>query len=273
MPASPTRAERHPRERWSAGLTATAAGGSRECDGSLHPHMGIDAPLPTARRRGGTRLPRTHQARVRPGGTPDIDEIRRKARFFRDRAELRSWFGRHHATETELWIAYYKQGVDARAVTYTEAVEEALCFGWIDGQVRSLGERAYANRYTPRKPGSRWSRVNVRKAKELLEGGRMDPAGAAAFSAGGTSRPARYRYERSPREFSPELQQRFRSHRKGWTFFAQQPMGYRRTAVRWVMGARRPATRLQRLEVLMAASNRAERIDWIHPGRRRSAPG
>jgi uncharacterized protein YdeI (YjbR/CyaY-like superfamily) len=229
--------------------------------------------MPGDSRRGGARLPRAHLARPAPGSTPEIDEIRQKARFFRDRSELRSWLERHHATETELWIAYYKRGVDARAVTYLEAVEEALCFGWIDGQVRSLGERAYANRYTPRKPGSRWSRVNVRKAKQLLEGGRMHPAGAAAFTVGRTNRPTSYLFEQAPRELSPDLRRRFRSHPKGWTFFVQQPPGYRQTAVRWVMSAKRPATVMRHFEVLMAASCRGERMDWTHPGRRRTPPG
>ena len=105
------------------------------------------------------------------------EEIRGKARFFSSPEELRRWFEKHHATEKELWIGYYKRGTGRKGVSYLEAVEEALCFGWVDGQVRSLDDRSYANRYTPRRPESRWSQVNVRKVGELRRAGRMRPAG------------------------------------------------------------------------------------------------
>jgi hypothetical protein len=102
-------------------------------------------------------------------------------RFFRRREQLRVWFEEHHSTAKEIWIGYYKRGVVKRGVTYAEAVEEALCFGWIDGQVRSIDESSYANRYSPRRPGSRWTQTNLQKAEELIRSGRMHPAGLEIY--------------------------------------------------------------------------------------------
>ncbi|HZY92977.1 MAG TPA: hypothetical protein VFG07_09455 [Thermoplasmata archaeon] len=108
---------------------------------------------------------------------------RPQARFFRTRASLRAWFVAHHATAPELWIGYYKRGVNRKSVNYLEAVEEAMCFGWVDGLLRSLDHESYANRYTPRRPGSHWTDANVKKARALIADGRMRPAGLRVFRA------------------------------------------------------------------------------------------
>jgi uncharacterized protein YdeI (YjbR/CyaY-like superfamily) len=184
------------------------------------------------------------------------------ARFFADRRALREWFVQNHATASELWIGYYKKGVDARAVTYAEAVEEALCFGWIDGQIRSLDARRYTNRYTPRKPRSRWSAVNLRKVEELRKAGRMHPAGIAARDRG---QPAGYLFEQAARSLARDLESRFRSDERAWSGFQAQPPGYRATGVKWVMSAVRPETRVRRLRALMAVSRRKGRIDPLQP--------
>lgn len=104
------------------------------------------------------------------------------ARHFRTRAALRAWYERHHATTTELWVAYYKKGVDAVGVGYAEAVEEAICFGWIDGRLTSIDARSYANRYTPRRPGSHWTEGNLSLYRRLRRAGRVRAAGRLAFA-------------------------------------------------------------------------------------------
>lgn len=119
-------------------------------------------------------------------------DVRAKARFFASQEALRRWFEEHHATAKEIWIAYPKKGTRGRGISYLEAVEEALCFGWVDGRLRSLDERSYANRYTPRRPGRRWSETNVARFRELQRSGRVHRAGAAAFrrrAASGSDEP------------------------------------------------------------------------------------
>jgi uncharacterized protein YdeI (YjbR/CyaY-like superfamily) len=201
------------------------------------------------------------------GPADALAQIRRRVRFFGSPSDLRAWFERNHASETELWIGYYKKGAPAKGVTYAEAVEEALCFGGIDGQVRSLDERTYTNRYTPRRRGSRWSQVNLRKARELAATGRMHAAGTAAFSEGGAGRPARYLFEETREDLPEELRRRFRADPAGRARFSRQPTGYRRAAARWVMSARRAETVERRLRALVAASRRGQRIDRMSPGR------
>ena len=211
-------------------------------------------PLPT-----GPSAPRTD------GSVTETAEVRLRARFFSSRERLRQWFERNHESANELWIAYYKKGVPRTAVSYPEAVEEALAFGWVDGQVRSLDEESYANRYTPRRPGSRWSRANVRKVLALRREGVMRPAGLAAFARRDPRRPAGYTFEERPRELAPGLRRRFEQETGAWAFFARLPPSYRRTAIFWVMSARRDETRLRRLEAVIAHSRRRQRIDLLSP--------
>jgi len=196
------------------------------------------------------------------------------AAFFRTRRDLRRWFELHHASARELWIGYPKAGRGASGVTYAEAVEEALCFGWIDGQVRSLGPDRYANRYSPRRPGSRWSRVNVAKAEALLRAGRMQPAGTLAFSQRERGR-AGYSFEERPHSLGTELEKVFRARPDAWSFYSLQPPGYRRTTAFWVRSAREATTRLRRLDRLIECSATGCRLDLLAPFRlsRRPAEG
>jgi uncharacterized protein YdeI (YjbR/CyaY-like superfamily) len=184
---------------------------------------------------------------------------------------LRRWFEKNHASTDELWIGYYKKGTGKPAVTYLEAVEEALCFGWIDGQVRSLDDLRYANRYTPRRSGSRWSRVNVAKVEELIRRGRMHAAGLRAFSERSRAR-AGYSFEGRPIVLASGLLAEFRRHRGAWRFFQSQPPSYRKTATFWVMSARRDETRRRRLSIVVDRSDRGLRIDLLSPGRRTVRP-
>ncbi|MGP8077848.1 MAG: YdeI/OmpD-associated family protein [Thermoplasmata archaeon] len=192
--------------------------------------------------------------------------------FFPQRERLRAWFEENHATAKELWIGYFKQGSGKGGVTYAEAVEEALCFGWIDGQVRSLDEESYANRYTPRRPGSRWSRTNVTKAKELERAGRLRPAGLRAFRARDPAQPAGYSFEERPQGLSAPMQRDLRAAPKAWRFYRAQPPYYRRMTAFWVMSARREATRRGRLQALIDRSALGRRIDLLSPPSPRKAP-
>jgi uncharacterized protein YdeI (YjbR/CyaY-like superfamily) len=189
-------------------------------------------------------------------------------RFFATCDELHGWFEEHGAEAKELWIAYYKRGSGRNSVTYPEAVLEALCFGWIDGQVRRIDEHSYTNRFTPRGAKSTWSLVNVANALRLIREGRMRPSGRAAFEARAPERTGVYRYETGPPRDLPldaTTRSEFRGHAKAFAFFSAQPPGYRREMERWIMDARRPPTRARRLAALVAASQAGRRVDPVHP--------
>lgn len=195
-------------------------------------------------------------------------EMRSKVRFFARRELLRGWFEENHRSATELWIGYFKKGAEGTSVTYLEAVEEALCFGWIDGQVRSLDETRYANRYTPRRPGSRWSQSNVTKVGELSRAGRMHAAGLKIFAERDLREPGGYSSRNRPKELSPSLAREFRAVTGAWRFFQAQAPSYRRTVTFWVMSAHREDTRRRRLRALIDDSARGRRMDLLRPGAR-----
>ena len=172
--------------------------------------------------------------------------------FFAAPDEFRAWLEAHHATESELLVGFHKKATGKRSMTWTEAVREALCFGWIDGVRRSLDDERYVNRFTPRKPRSNWSAVNVRHVEELIREGRMHPAGLAAFEAREQRRTGVYSYEnRHEAKLDAEQEARFRAHAAAWEFFSSQPPGYRQTAIFWVVSAKRPETQSKRLGTLI----------------------
>ncbi len=167
---------------------------------------------------------------------------------------------KHHATKDELFVGFYKKGSGLASMTWPEAVDEALCFGWIDGVRRSLDEASYMNRFTPRRPRSVWSAVNIARAHALIAEGRMRPAGLAAFERRNEARSKQYSFERESVAFEPALAARLKQDRAAARFFHAQPPGYRKTATWWVMSAKQEATRLRRMETLIADSARGERI-------------
>ena|SRR5829696_1703070 len=172
--------------------------------------------------------------------------------FFARPAEFRRWLERHHASESELLVGFYKKGSGRPSITWPESVDEALCFGWIDGVRRSAGDDAYTIRFTPRKPTSIWSAVNVRNVARLVAEGRMQPAGLAAFAARSPERTAVYSFDRQhPPHFDADMEKRFREHRDAWSFWESQPPGYRKTATHWVVSAKRDETRERRLQQLI----------------------
>ncbi len=185
-----------------------------------------------------------------------------KARFFKSAADFRAWLEKNHATATELWVGLYKKHVAHRGLTYQEAVLEALCFGWIDSVMRRIDDESHMQRFTPRKPGSVWSNVNVAHVERLTHEGRMAPAGLAAFAARTAAKTGLYSFERKQAaEFPPALLRLFKANAAAWKFFNAQPPGYRRLATHHVASAKQEATRQRRLEKLIAASAAGVRID------------
>jgi uncharacterized protein YdeI (YjbR/CyaY-like superfamily) len=175
--------------------------------------------------------------------------------FFASPAEFRAWLERHHDGERELLVGYYRKGSGRPSMTWAESLDEALCFGWIDGVRRSIDGESYSIRFTPRQKRSIWSAVNIKRVGELRELGRMTAAGEAAFGRRTDDRSAVYSHEqRKHPEFEPEQQQRLQAEAAAWAWFQQQAPSYRRQATHWVTSAKRPETRERRLSGLIADS-------------------
>ena len=180
--------------------------------------------------------------------------------FFESGAELRRWFRKHHRKSSELWVGFYKKGSGRPSVTWPESVREALCFGWIDGVRKSLDEASYTIRFTPRKPTSNWSLVNIRLAEELMAKGLLQRAGLAAFAARSEKRSGGYTYEQTDETAEEHVEREMKQNRRAWAFFASQPSWYRRTTARWAMSAKREETRQRRLAALIEDSGRGVTI-------------
>lgn len=173
-------------------------------------------------------------------------------RFFRDAEAFGRWLASHHASESELWVGLYKKHAAHRGMTYPQAVDEALCWGWIDGVMRRMDDDRTMQRFTPRKAKSTWSLVNLAKVAALKKAGRMRPPGLAAFQARDPARTGIYSFEVAPAKFSPAQTVRFQKNKRGWTWFIGQAPSYRRVATHWVVSAKQEATRVRRLESLIA---------------------
>jgi uncharacterized protein YdeI (YjbR/CyaY-like superfamily) len=196
-----------------------------------------------------SKKPRTKQATKAP--TP---------RFFATPADLRAWFKRNAATEKELWLGFHKRKTGTPSVTWPESVDEALCVGWIDGIRKSLGETSYVIRFTPRRAGSRWSLVNVRRMKALEKEGRLTPAGRAAFSKRDEKKTGTYSYEREHANFTRAQLSLFRRNAAAWQFWDAQPPWYRRVATHWVASAKKDETRQRRMALLIQDCAAGKRI-------------
>jgi uncharacterized protein YdeI (YjbR/CyaY-like superfamily) len=180
--------------------------------------------------------------------------------YFTSAAKFRQWLEKNHATATELLAGFYKKSSGKPSITYQEALDEALSFGWIDGIRKSVDENRYTIRFTPRKPGSIWSNVNIKRANELSALGRMGLAGLAAFEARKAEKSGVYSYENRPRQLSAEYEKIFRTNKQAWAYFQSQAPYYRRTASAWVMTAKKEETRLRRLATLIEDSAQRRRI-------------
>ena len=171
-------------------------------------------------------------------------------RIFPSAADFRSWLEANHDAARELWVGYYKKGVPKTSMTYAESVDEALCFGWIDGLTRRVDEEVYTIRFTPRRKTSNWSAINIAKIAELSKAGRMHPAGMRAFEERDQRKDA-YANLSSAQELPRELLERFKADADAWSAWQRRPPGFRRQATRWVMSAKRAETRERRLTQLI----------------------
>jgi uncharacterized protein YdeI (YjbR/CyaY-like superfamily) len=178
-----------------------------------------------------------------------------KPRFFPTPATFWAWLEENHQTAKELIVGFHKKASGRKSITWPESVDEALCFGWIDGVRRSLGDHIYTIRFTPRRPTSNWSAVNVARVAELTKLGRMRPAGLRAFEARRPEKTGVYAFERKQAAMLTTVQEeRLRANRKAAAFFDAQPPWYRRTAIHWVISAKREETRDRRLAILIRDS-------------------
>lgn len=183
--------------------------------------------------------------------------------FFKTGTAFRRWLEKHHNTRTELWVGFHKRNSGKPSITYPEALDEALCFGWIDGVRKRINEDSYKQRFSPRKPRSIWSNINVKHVERLKNEGRMQPAGLEAYAAKDPKRTGIYSFENRPKELSPEYRKRFRANKSAWEFFENQPPYYKNLMIFRVMGAKKEETRLRRLDQLITSSAKGERVGII----------
>ena len=193
-----------------------------------------------------------------------------RPRAFASVSAFRAWLEKNHDARRELLVRCYKNHARDRGMTYFEALDEALCFGWIDGVRRSVDRDTFSVRFSPRKARSQWSLVNTRRAEKLLAAGRMQPAGLAAFEARNPKSSRLSSFESRPAELAPALAKRLRGHERAWAFFQAQPPWYRRTAAFWVMSAKREETRDKRFSVLLGSSAKRTTIPLLTRAPKRS---
>lgn len=174
-----------------------------------------------------------------------------EARYFRTPAEFRRWLHTHHAKETELWVGFHKVGSGEASITWPQSVDEALCYGWIDGRRQRIDETRYRIRFSPRKSSSIWSAVNVRRMAELEKAGLVQPAGAKAFAAMRADRTQVYSHERRPESLDSPYREQLQAHAAAAAFFDAQNASYRRACCNWVNGAKQEATRQRRNDSLV----------------------
>jgi uncharacterized protein YdeI (YjbR/CyaY-like superfamily) len=192
-----------------------------------------------------------------------------RPKYFPTPAEFRKWLEGHHDTAIELLVGFKKRACGKLSITWPEAVDQALCFGWIDGVRRSIDEESYCVRFTPRKPGSVWSRVNIARFRKLEAKQVVMPAGATAFEEG-HERTEHYSYENAPRELTGSDRARFKANAKAWAYFQSSAPSYRKVALWWVLSAKRPETRARRLATLIADSAAGRKLRAVDIGRKKA---
>jgi uncharacterized protein YdeI (YjbR/CyaY-like superfamily) len=188
-----------------------------------------------------------------------------KIEFFATPADFRKWLEENHQTAKELLVGYYKKGSGRPSMTWPESVDEALCFGWIDGIRRNVDEESYSIRFTPRRASSTWSAVNIARVKELSEKGLMQPAGLAAFAARKENKSGIYSYEQRSAELDEPYAKKFRENKAAWELYQAQPASYRKAANWWVLSAKKEETRQKRLETLIEISAQGRRLPQLTP--------
>lgn len=186
------------------------------------------------------------------------------AKFFPTPADFRNWFEANHENETELLVGFYKKDTGKASITWPESVDQALCFGWIDGIRRKIDEESYSIRFTPRKKGSNWSAVNIKRVAELTEQGLMKPVGLKVFEQRKEDKSIIYSYEqRDKAVLNPEHEAQFKANQKAWDWFHAQAPSYQKSAIWWVVSAKQEATRNKRIAILIADSENKLRIAFM----------
>jgi uncharacterized protein YdeI (YjbR/CyaY-like superfamily) len=183
-----------------------------------------------------------------------------RPKFFRTAADFRTWLEKNHATATELWVGFYKKNSGKPSITWPESVGHALCFGWIDGIRKRVDEISYQIRFTPRRRGSIWSAINIKRAKELVRQKQMQPAGLRAFGARIENKLGIYSYEQRSTELSEPYAKLLKKDNAAWNFFENQPPSYRKMIGWWIISAKKEETRMARLAKLISASAKGKRL-------------
>ena len=189
-------------------------------------------------------------------------------RFFPTARQLRAWFEKNHGKGGELWVGYYKKGTGLPSVTWPESVDAALCYGWIDGLKRSVDEKRYTLRFTPRRKRSHWSARNLGRMKELIAAGVVAEAGLAAYERRDRRKDMQASHERKTVDLPPEYEAMIRADGDAWRYFQAARPSYRRQATRWIVSAKREDTRLRRLRILIESSAAGEVIPPLRWGKK-----
>jgi uncharacterized protein YdeI (YjbR/CyaY-like superfamily) len=180
--------------------------------------------------------------------------------YFKNAAEFRRWLAAHHDRDTQLLVGFYKKASGRAGISYKDAVDEALCYGWIDGVNKRVDDDRYTHRFSPRKAVSIWSNINARRFRQLVDTKRVAPPGLAAWQRRDPKKTGVYSFENRPKTLEPALERSFRNQEPAWRFFRAQPPGYQRLAVWFVMSAKQPGTRQRRLAVLVESSAKGKRL-------------
>ena len=183
-----------------------------------------------------------------------------KPTFFRTPRDFRTWLEKHHATSRELLVGFHKKDSGKRSITYPEALDEALCFGWIDGIRKNYDATSYTIRFTPRNPSSIWSLVNIGHVRRLTKLGKMTAAGARAFQRRDKKKSALYSFENRERPFAPRHAKIFKANEKAWDYFRSQAPSYQKVARFWIAQAKQEETRLRRLYSLIRAAEKGQKL-------------
>jgi uncharacterized protein YdeI (YjbR/CyaY-like superfamily) len=180
--------------------------------------------------------------------------------FFKNPAEFRKWLAKNHQSETEVWVGYYRKETGKPSMNWSESVDQALCFGWIDGIRKKVDEEGYCNRFTPRKKTSNWSNINISKVETLIRQGLMMPAGLEAYNHRRENRTGIYSFENEIKDLPEAYAMIFRKNKASWEYYSATPPSYRRIVTHWILSAKQEATRLSRLEKLIAGSGEGKRL-------------
>ena len=181
--------------------------------------------------------------------------------FFAKQSGFRNWLKKNHKKETEFIVGFYKVDSGKPSMTWSQSVDEALCFGWIDGVRTSIDKDSYQIRFTQRKPKSIWSAINIKKVEDLTKQGLMQPTGIAAFEKRKEERSKVYSFENDEMEFTPDFEKKFKANKRAWAYFQLLAPSYKKTSKHWVMSAKQEATRLKRLDQLIEESEK-ETNQW-----------